>query len=222
VTALAEFTIGEVAAMIGFSPHTIRAWERRHKILKPHRTPSNQRRYSVEDIELLRSVINGVVVRGLSLKVAVRAAQGAVMVPSVDEGLAAVAARQEAAFVQGTPEDADVPWRAVADFLPDLIALLDEDGRVVDANVALASAAGRLRERLRGMPFVDFADPYDRAKAVMAFRPPLQRRKGWELNLRLPGGGGGLYSFDCLPIRFGERPLLIVMGRAVPAALGDD
>jgi hypothetical protein len=32
VTAQAEFTIGEVAAMIGFS--------RRHQILEPHRTPS--------------------------------------------------------------------------------------------------------------------------------------------------------------------------------------
>ena len=72
MSAHAEYTIGEVASMIGFSPHTIRAWERRHKILKPHRTPSGQRRYSVEDVELLREVINGVVVRGLTLKVAVR------------------------------------------------------------------------------------------------------------------------------------------------------
>lgn len=220
MTAQAEFTIGEVAAMIGFSPHTIRAWERRHKILKPHRTPSNQRRYSVEDIELLREVINGVVVRGLTLKVAVRAAQGAVTVPSAEDSAAAVV-RAEAALVQDTGADAEVPWRAVADFLPELIAVLDEEGCIVDANVALASAACRLREHLRGVRFVDFVDPYDRAKAVTACRPPLQRRKGWELNLRLPNGGG-LYSFDCLPIRFGERPLLIVMGRPVPTALGDD
>ena len=220
MTALAEFTIGEVAAMIGFSPHTIRAWERRHKILEPHRTPSNQRRYSVEDIELLREVINGVVVRGLTLKVAVRAAKGFVTVPVVEDG-PTVAARPPAAPVLCARADVDVPWRAVADFLPELIAVLDEDGRVVDANVALASAAGRVREQLRGLRLVDFVDPYDRAKAVTAFRPPQLRRTGWELNLRLPGGGG-LYSFDCLPIRFGERPLLIVMGRAVPAGMEHD
>jgi PAS domain-containing protein len=129
--------------------------------------------------------------------------------------------RAEVALVQDAAPDADVPWRAVADFLPEMIAVLDEEGCVVDANVALASAAGRLREQLRGMRFVDFADPYDRAKAVTAFRPPLVRRKGWELNLRLPTGGG-LYSFDCLPIRFGDRPLLIVMGRPVPAIPSDD
>ena len=109
-----------------------------------------------------------------------------------------------------------MPWRAVADFMPELIAVLDEDACVVDANVALASAVGRVREQLRGMRFVDFADPYDRAKAVTGFRPPHVRRRGWELNLRLPGGGG-LYSFDCLPIRVCDRPLLIVMGRVASA-----
>lgn len=212
----AEFTIGEVASMIGFSPHTIRAWERRHKILKPHRTPSGQRRYSVEDVELLREVINGVVVRGLTLKVAIRAAHGAVTVPATENGHGAERAEEpvEPAAPAAGPADVPAPWRAVADFMPQLIAILDADGRVVDANVALASAAGRLREQLRGARFVDFADPYDRAKAVTAFRPPFQRRRGWELNLRLPGGCV-LFSFDCLPIRSGAQRLLIAIGEAV-------
>jgi DNA-binding transcriptional MerR regulator len=218
VTAPAEYTIGEVASMIGFSPHTIRAWERRHKILEPERTPSGQRRYSVEDIELLREVINGVVVRGLTLKVAVRAAQGAVTVPEAADCHCTVT-HAEASVP--APKDGDVPWRAVADFMPQLIAVLDGDGRVVDANVALASAAGRVREQLRGARFVEFVDPYDRAKAVTAFRPPFQRRRGWELNLRLPAGEG-LFAFDCLPIRFGDHQLLVVIGRdgleAAPAA----
>ena len=213
MSAPAEYTIGEVAAMIGFSPHTIRAWERRHKILEPHRTPSGQRRYSADDIALLREVINSVVVRGLTLKVAIRAAQGAVTMPGPAEPDAA-ASRPEAALVLGADAVGDVPWRAVADFMPELIAVLDEEGRVVDANVALASAAGRLREQLRGARFVDFADPYDRAKAVTGFRRPFQRRRGWELNLRLPGGCG-LFSFDSLPIRFGDRQLLIVIGHPV-------
>ncbi|HEY4027341.1 MAG TPA: MerR family transcriptional regulator [Candidatus Dormibacteraeota bacterium] len=213
MSAPAEFTIGEVASMIGFSPHTIRAWERRHKILEPHRTPSGQRRYSLDDIELLREVINGVVVRGLTLKIAVRAAHGAVSVPLAED----TAVRSEAAPVEGTPADDGVPWRAVADFMPHLIAVLDGEGCIVDANVVLASAAGRLREQLRGVRFVDFADPYDRAKAVAAFRAPFHRRRGWELNLRLPGACG-LFAFDCLPIRFAERQLLIVVGHDVSAS----
>ena len=107
MSAAAEFTIGEVASMIGFSPHTIRAWERRHKILKPHRTPSGQRRYSVEDVELLREVINGVVVRGLTLKVAVRAAHGAVSVPTAEDGPAAASRSDTAAVRGGLDEDGE-------------------------------------------------------------------------------------------------------------------
>lgn len=209
MSAPTEFTIGEVASMIGFSPHTIRAWERRHQILKPHRTPSGQRRYTVEDVELLREVINGVVMRGLTLKVAVQAAHGAVTVPAAPDTPPAYARGEETAVA--VAGEADVPWRAVADFMPQLMAVLDGEGRVLDANVAMASAAGCLREQLRGVRFVDFADPYDRAKAVAAFRPPFQRRRGWELNVRLPGRVG-LVSFDCLPVRFGDQQLLIVIG----------
>jgi len=218
MNAPAEFTIGEVASMIGFSPHTIRAWERRHNILKPQRTPSGQRRYTAEDIDLLREVINGVVVRGLTLKVAVRAAQGGLLLHSIENGASGLrhengssGLRHEMDAGLAISEEPGAPWRAVADFMPQLIAILDGEGDIVDANVALASAAGGLREQLRGTRFVDFADPYDRAKAVTAFRPPFQRRRGWELNLRL-AARQGLYAFDCLPIRISEKQVLIGIG----------
>ena len=107
----AEFTIGEVAAMVGFSPHTLRAWERRHNVLQPLRTPSGQRRYSAEDIELLREVINSVVVRGLSLKVAVRAAQGQVSVGPDDQAAERPPPAPKPAVDAG--EEPGVPWRAV-------------------------------------------------------------------------------------------------------------
>jgi PAS domain-containing protein len=216
MSAPAEFTIGEVASMIGFSPHTIRAWERRHNILKPQRTPSGQRRYTSEDVELLREVIQSVVVRGLTLKVAVRAAHGGLALQPAEDGAAGL--RAETVPVPKMPQEPGAPWRAVADFMPQLIAILDEGGGIVDANVALVSAAGCLREQLRGVRFVDFADPYDRAKAVTAFRPPFQRRRGWELNLRMPARHA-LYSFDCLPIRAGESQFLIVIGHDVSPSL---
>jgi PAS domain-containing protein len=111
----------------------------------------------------------------------------------------------------GLAEDVVAPWRAVADFLPQLVAILDFEGRIVDANVPLASSAGVVREHLRGARFVEFTDPYDRAKAVTAFRPPFQRRRGWELNLRMRCRQG-LFSFDCLPIRSGGRQLLVLVG----------
>jgi DNA-binding transcriptional MerR regulator len=204
----AEYTIGEVAAMIGFSPHTLRAWERRHNILRPRRTASGQRRYTTEDIELLREVVNGVAVRGLTLKVAVQAARGLLALPAVERrGQTAASAVSDERL-----EQVDLTWRSVADFLPYLIAILDAEGKIVDANVALAHGAGTVRERLPGRPFVDFVEPYDRAKAVAAFRPPFRRRRGWELNLRLRRQSG-FFSFDCLPIVKDGRELLIVIGR---------
>jgi len=211
----AEYTIGEVAAMIGFSPHTLRAWERRHDILRPRRTASGQRRYTAEDVELLREVVNGVSVRGLTLKVAVQAARGLLALPVAEP-------RRQAAtpsFGDGRLQQVDLTWRSVADFLPYLIAILDTEGRIVDANVALAHGAGMVRERLQGRRFVDFAEPYDRAKAVAAFRPPFRRRRGWELNLRLRRQTGP-FSFDCLPIVKDGRELLVVIGRDL--GHGDD
>jgi PAS domain-containing protein len=212
VTAPAEFTIGEVAAMVGFSPHTLRAWERRHNILKPQRTQSGQRRYTAEDIELLREVISGVVVRGLTLKVAVRAAQGMVTLGPAEPASDRSGARDaQPAAANGQAEPAGGPWRAVADFLPQLVAILDSEGRIVDANVTLACSAGVLREQLRGTRFVDFADPYDRAKAVAAFRPPFRRRQGWELNLRMHSRRG-LFSFECIPLKSEGQQLLVLIG----------
>ncbi|HLH70043.1 MAG TPA: MerR family transcriptional regulator [Candidatus Dormibacteraeota bacterium] len=204
----AEYTIGEVAAMIGFSPHTLRAWERRHNILRPRRTASGQRRYTVEDIELLREVVNGVAVRGLTLKVAVQAARGLLALPAVEHRSQAAAT----SVGDGRLQQVDLTWRSVADFLPYLIAILDAEGKIVDANVVLAHGAGTVRERLPGRSFVDFVEPYDRAKAVAAFRPPFRRRRGWELTLRLRRQAG-FFSFDCLPIVKDGRELLIVIGR---------
>jgi DNA-binding transcriptional MerR regulator len=210
----AEYTIGEVAAMIGFSPHTLRAWERRHGILHPRRTASGQRRYTAEDVELLREVLNGVAVRGLTLKVAVQAARGLLALPAIEQRWQVAASPAG----DGRLQQVELTWRSVADFLPYLIAILDREGRIVDANVALAHGAGTVRERLQGRRFVEFAEPYDRAKAVAAFRPPFRRRQGWELNLRLRRQTG-LFSFDCLPIVKDGQELLIVIGRELgPAA----
>jgi PAS domain-containing protein len=142
MSAPAEFTIGEVAAMLGLSTHTIRAWERRHHVLTPQRTASGHRRYRQQDVDLLREVVNGVSMRGLSLKVAVGMAQGE---------LADLRVR---ALPRGEGVD-EPPWRAVADRMPLPAAILDAEGRIVDANAAFARAAGLPRERLPGRDAAD-------------------------------------------------------------------
>jgi DNA-binding transcriptional MerR regulator/methylmalonyl-CoA mutase cobalamin-binding subunit len=42
-----------VSRRTGLSPHVIRAWEKRYGAVEPHRTPTNRRVYSTDDVERL-------------------------------------------------------------------------------------------------------------------------------------------------------------------------
>ena len=49
-----KFTIKAVSAQTGVLPVTLRAWERRHEVLTPHRSDNRYRLYSERDIAILR------------------------------------------------------------------------------------------------------------------------------------------------------------------------
>ena len=49
-----KFTIKSVCAQISLRAVTLRAWERRYKLLEPHRTNGNYRLYSERDLAVLR------------------------------------------------------------------------------------------------------------------------------------------------------------------------
>lgn len=49
-----KFTIRTVAAQTGIQPVTLRAWERRHEVLSPHRADNHYRLYSERDVAILR------------------------------------------------------------------------------------------------------------------------------------------------------------------------
>ena len=202
-----DYSIAEVSSMVGLTPHTIRAWEKRYRALTPRRTSANHRRYTMEDVELLRRVKQGVSLNRLSLRLAVLRARGELLEPDIE---AITPAYVSAGEVDQPDEQA--PWRAMADLSPMLMLILTTDGRIIDANIAFARAAGVVRGSLRGGRFADLVDPHDRAKAVKAYRPPLQQRRSWELNLRTKMVSG-MYSFDCWPLRRGERWLLGLIGR---------
>ena len=51
-----KFRIASVCAQTGIQSVTLRAWERRYNILKPHRSAGNYRLYSERDVGLLRWV----------------------------------------------------------------------------------------------------------------------------------------------------------------------
>ena len=49
-----KYTIKAVATQTGIRPVTLRAWERRHEVLTPHRSDNRYRLYSDRDIAILR------------------------------------------------------------------------------------------------------------------------------------------------------------------------
>jgi PAS domain S-box-containing protein len=202
--ATSSFSVSEVGTMTGLSPHTIRAWERRHDALRPRRSPAGQRQYTTDDVDFLIRVKQLTRARGLSLKLAVLEARG--ILPAAEGS---------------TPPNEDpMPqadghsetWRSVADLLPYLMMLLDGRGRIVDANIPVARAVGRLRRELQGVRFVDLVEPYDRAKAAKVYKAPMQQRRGWEINLKTRSLRG-LFSFDCWPIRQQQGFFMACIGR---------
>lgn len=50
------YPIREVSRLTGVNPVTLRAWERRYGLLRPHRTQSGHRLYSMADIDRVRAV----------------------------------------------------------------------------------------------------------------------------------------------------------------------
>ena len=67
------FTIGQVADLSGVPEGTLRMWERRHGFPAPRRLASGHRRYTEDDVELVRRVAEGRA-SGLTLSVAIERA----------------------------------------------------------------------------------------------------------------------------------------------------
>lgn len=200
------YSIGEAAAMVGLTPDTIRSWERRYRMVSPTRAPNNRRRYTLGDVEALLRAKKAARGRSLSLRLAAVELELGHLADLVLPGVPPAAPAPE-------PCDAG-PWRSAGDLLPHLVLVLDGEGRVVDANVAVARAVGTVRSRLRGLRFADMVEPYDRAKAVRTYLTPSPTRRGWELNLEF-GRLTGMYSFDCWTVAAGGRRFIVMIGRGL-------
>ncbi|QCR36665.1 MerR family transcriptional regulator [Nissabacter sp. SGAir0207] len=52
-----RYSIGEVAAICGINPVTLRAWQRRYGLLKPQRTEGGHRLFDDEDLARIRTIL---------------------------------------------------------------------------------------------------------------------------------------------------------------------
>ena len=71
------YTISEVSEELKVSQPTLRFWEREFKQIKPHRTLNGPRRYTKEDVEVLRKIKALTHERGLTLSGAKKILRGA-------------------------------------------------------------------------------------------------------------------------------------------------
>ncbi len=63
-----NFTIGEIAEILQVAPSLIRFWEKEFDSLKPRKTSGGTRKYSKEDLSLLKTIYQLVKVEGYTLQ----------------------------------------------------------------------------------------------------------------------------------------------------------
>lgn len=207
------FTIGEVAAMLGVSTHTVRAWERRHGIVRPIRTQTSHRRYREQDVDLLRNVKLAANMNGVSLKLAYQHITGS---QTIEPRLATTGKSPSQRML---PVPQGNLWRGVVDVLPHLVAVIDAEGRIVEANIVGAKTFGVVVQRLRGRLFLDLVSAAERAKAALLYTPTLRAVRGWELDLATVNGVRP-YSFQSWFVRQEQEMLLALVGSEMSAAEG--
>ncbi len=191
------FSIGEAAAILGISPPTLRAWERRYGILRPRRTRTNQRRYTVGDLQVLARVKEASSQAGVDLR---RAADDATREPVRNRDAAA------------TPVEDDMVWRFVVDLFDRPILLLDLSGRVLDANEGAAKKLGVERRALRSRHLSSYVRREDRERCESITRTPLQQRRNLPLRLSTRRGERSL-DFDCWPIAHQGTLMVALIGQ---------
>lgn len=63
-----NFTIGEAAEILQVAPSLIRFWEKEFESLKPRKTSGGTRKYSKEDLALLKTIYQLVKIEGHTLQ----------------------------------------------------------------------------------------------------------------------------------------------------------
>lgn len=100
------FPIRTLSQLTGVNPVTLRAWERRHGLIKPRRTPKGHRLYSREDVALVERIL-GLTARGVS----------------VGQAREVLARAPSAAAHEGPDE----PWNSARAQMLEAVTAFDED-----------------------------------------------------------------------------------------------
>jgi DNA-binding transcriptional MerR regulator/methylmalonyl-CoA mutase cobalamin-binding subunit len=127
-----------VTRRTGLSADLLRAWERRHEVVKPSRSEGGRRLYSDQDIERLRLLYRATLAGRNIGQVAELSMRALALLVQKDVEADAVAERPG----HGPPASVFIPPRSVSDYLRDCILALERlDAATLDAMARRAAVA---------------------------------------------------------------------------------
>jgi MerR family transcriptional regulator, light-induced transcriptional regulator len=213
---MGQYSIKELEKLSGIKAHTIRIWEKRHKIIAPSRTATNIRLYSDSD---LKKIINVAIANNAGVKishiarlsndelmrlVSEQSANGGEMASPIDQLVVAMVELDEPAFVNTLNKFTqsmgfeDVVIKVIYPFL-EKIGILWQTGNITPAQEHFISNLVRqkMMVAIDGLPYPSASSP----KAVLF----LQENEYHEI---------GLLFYCYLVKKYGIRP--IYLGQSVP------
>ena len=183
-TRQAQYPIRTVAAITGVNPVTLRAWERRYKLIEPLRTPKGHRLYSQTDIELINRVVR-LLDRGVSISQA-------------GSHLQARAVRT------GEEQDNRGPWPDYRTRAIDAIVCFDEEKLDLLYSEALALyPVDVVTERLMSPVLVSLGKRWEQAEGSVAeehfFSAFMRNKLGARFHHRHKPADGSKLLVSCMP-----------------------
>jgi DNA-binding transcriptional MerR regulator len=213
---MGQYSIKELEKLSGIKAHTIRIWEKRHKIIAPSRTATNIRLYSDSD---LKKIINVAIANNAGVKishiarlsndelmrlVSEQSASGGEMASPIDQLVVAMVELDEPAFESTLNKFTqsmgfeEVVTKVIYPFL-EKIGILWQTGNITPAQEHFISNLVRqkMMVAIDGLPYPSASSP----KAVLF----LQENEYHEI---------GLLFYCYLVKKYGIRP--IYLGQSVP------
>ena len=136
-----SYRIKSVAALTGINTATLRAWERRYRLVSPHRSPGGYRIYSDRDVDTI-SRVKALLDRGLKVGEAVAILQRGDETPALLEAAASTDAVRDAILAALLDFD-----RVSADRLYERLSSLPFPDRVEEVLMPLLRRVGEMWER---------------------------------------------------------------------------
>jgi len=190
------YPIGTVASLTGVNPVTLRAWERRHGLFEPIRTPSGRRLYRHDDIVMISRVV-GLLERGM------RIGQVKAELESMQSDEAERAG------------DGGEPWSTLRERMTAAIIRFDEDSLEANYNEALSLYPIDVVTRELMTPLlVGLGDRWKSGTGSIAeehfFGLYLRNKLGARFHHRPPNHHGKRLLVACLPDEQHENGLLLL------------